>query len=111
MIANEILALRPRIEPFLRLFDECFVNDGTRHGSTTGNRGHMGTGWGQRFRNSVVFERPQRIDGLAVAGFRVVRSEAVVRALLSRGNPATFPESRRSLPASPPRPATRGRSW
>jgi SRSO17 transposase len=29
--ANEILALRPRIEQFLRLFDECFVDDGTRH--------------------------------------------------------------------------------
>jgi SRSO17 transposase len=31
MTANEILALRPRIERFLRLFDECFVDDGTRH--------------------------------------------------------------------------------
>jgi SRSO17 transposase len=31
MTANEILALRPRIEQFLRLFDECFVDDGTRH--------------------------------------------------------------------------------
>jgi hypothetical protein len=27
MTANEILALRPRIEQFLRLFDECFVDD------------------------------------------------------------------------------------
>ena len=31
MTANEILALRPRIEQFLRLFDECFVDDRTRH--------------------------------------------------------------------------------
>jgi SRSO17 transposase len=31
MTANEILALGPRIEQFLRLFDECFVDDGTRH--------------------------------------------------------------------------------
>ena len=31
MTADEILALRPRIEQFLRLFDECFVDDGTRH--------------------------------------------------------------------------------
>jgi SRSO17 transposase len=31
MTANEILKLRPRIERFLRLFDECFVDDGTRH--------------------------------------------------------------------------------
>jgi SRSO17 transposase len=31
MTADEILALGPRIEQFLRLFDECFVDDGTRH--------------------------------------------------------------------------------
>jgi SRSO17 transposase len=31
MTADEILALGPRIERFLRLFDECFVDDGTRH--------------------------------------------------------------------------------
>src|SRR3954453_16638557 len=31
MTADEILALRPRIERFLRLFDECFVDEGTRH--------------------------------------------------------------------------------
>jgi len=31
MTADEILELRPRIEQFLRLFDECFVDDGTRH--------------------------------------------------------------------------------
>jgi SRSO17 transposase len=31
MTADEILALHPRIEQFLRLFDECFVDDGTRH--------------------------------------------------------------------------------
>jgi len=30
MRANEILALRPRIEQFLRLFDECFIDDRTR---------------------------------------------------------------------------------
>jgi SRSO17 transposase len=30
MTADEILALRPRIEQFLRPFDECFVDDGTR---------------------------------------------------------------------------------
>src|SRR4051812_25867918 len=30
MTADEILALRPRIEQFLRRFDECFVDDGTR---------------------------------------------------------------------------------
>jgi len=31
MTANEILALRPRIEQFLRLFDECFVDEKTQH--------------------------------------------------------------------------------
>ena len=31
MTANEILALRPRIEQFLRHFDECFVDERTRH--------------------------------------------------------------------------------
>jgi SRSO17 transposase len=31
MTANEIFALRPRIERFLRLFDECFVDEKTRH--------------------------------------------------------------------------------
>ena len=30
MTANEILALRPRIEQFLRLFDECFISEKTR---------------------------------------------------------------------------------
>ena len=30
MTADEILALRPRIELFLRLFDECFVDERTR---------------------------------------------------------------------------------
>ena len=31
MTAHEILALRPRIQQFLRLFDGCFVNEKTRH--------------------------------------------------------------------------------
>ena len=31
MTAVEILELRPRIEQFLRLFDECFVDERTRH--------------------------------------------------------------------------------
>jgi SRSO17 transposase len=31
MTANEILALRPRIQRFLRLFDDCFLNETTRH--------------------------------------------------------------------------------
>ena len=31
MTANEILAPRPRIEQFLRHFDECFVDERTRH--------------------------------------------------------------------------------
>jgi SRSO17 transposase len=31
MTAHEILALRPRIQQFLRLFDSCFVNEMTRH--------------------------------------------------------------------------------
>ena len=31
MTAHEILALRPRIQRFLRLFDACFVNEKTRH--------------------------------------------------------------------------------
>jgi len=31
MTAHEILALRPRIEQFLRLFDGCFMNEKTRH--------------------------------------------------------------------------------
>src|ERR1700722_5295657 len=30
MTADEILALRPRIQQFLRRFDDCFVKDSTR---------------------------------------------------------------------------------
>lgn len=41
MTANEILALRPRIEQFLRLFDECFVDDGTRHHLSVYVRGQL----------------------------------------------------------------------
>ena len=42
MTANEILALRPKIEQFLRLFDECFVDDGTRHHLRVYVRGQLG---------------------------------------------------------------------
>ena len=64
----------------------------------------------QQFRNSADFEGPRPIAGLEIAGLTAVWAGAITPGPLSRRHPATFLPARRSLPASPPQPSTRGLS-